>query len=109
MLTKTAVLMLMTTHQLHNPQYDFFICHVLTSVYGARTVLPVLSSKHQRAVLKSHWLFTLAVYIMQMRPSIKPELINNVDTKGREWDYVAAKVTEHIQLPDTHYMKGLAH
>lgn len=102
-LTKTAILLLTTTHKPNDPQFDFFLCHAVTSAYALRTILPVLPAKHHTRLIRSHWLLTLFVYLTQMRPSIKPELLEEVDASGRGWDYIQDTV---LRNPETHFMKG---
>ena len=73
-----------------------------------RTVLPHIPSKHHIPLLKSHWLFTLYVYMIQKRPRIKPELVDQVDLKGRGWEDVrrSALGMGEGKVPDAHFMKG---
>lgn len=108
-LIQLSSLMLVTTHKRGNPQFDFFICHAVTSAYALRTILPFLRAKYHMKLLRSHWLFVLAVYILQLRPQIKPDLVDEVQLNGRGWDYVTAKAlgTGEKEIPDTHYMKAL--
>lgn len=104
----TATLMLTTTHRINSPQFDFFICHTLTSLYAVRTLLPVLRAKHHTRLIRSQWLWTLLVYLTQMRPSIKPELlsIEKVDfSKG--WEHVNKAALERGLRLDGHYSKAL--
>ncbi|KAF8460417.1 hypothetical protein BDZ91DRAFT_739290 [Kalaharituber pfeilii] len=108
LLTKLSVTILTTTHKPGNPQYDFFICHAVTVSYAARTVLPILPASSHRTLLRNLWFFILLVYLTQMRPSIKPELVEQVQTKGRGWEHVINKaIANGGTLPDTHYMKAL--
>ncbi|KAF8476867.1 hypothetical protein BDZ91DRAFT_687805 [Kalaharituber pfeilii] len=108
LLTKLSLTILTTTHKPGNPQYDLFICHAVTASYATRTVLPILPASSHRTLLRNLWFFILFVYLTQKRPSIKPELVEQVQTKGRGWEHVTNKaiVNDGI-LPDTHYMKVL--
>ncbi|KAF8449763.1 hypothetical protein BGX38DRAFT_1185987, partial [Terfezia claveryi] len=104
----TTVLMLITTHKIDNPQFDFFLCHALTALYAVRTILPILPAKHHTRLIRSQWLWMLYVYLTQMRPSLKPELISSkkVDI-SRGWEYVNKRALERGLKLETHYIKAL--
>lgn len=51
----------------------------------------------------------LNVYFEQMRPSVKPELIEETEVQGKgyDWNYVVKKAMEHeVGRPDAHFIKG---
>ena len=111
-LTRLATLLLLCMSPPDtSPQYDFFICHLLTIAYAIRTLLPELPSKYAPAMIKAHWLFFIVVYCIQLRPKIRPEVIDHVDVGGRSWDDIIAKALgqkkEGHCVEDTHYIKGL--
>ena len=104
-LNKISTLLLCTV-----PEYDFFICHLLTTSYAIRTVLPELPAKHAFSLLKAQWLFTILVYCIQLRPDIKPQLIDDIDVGGKTWEDVKKNALVHCApgdaVADTHYLKG---
>lgn len=107
-LTKTTVLMLVTTHKVDHPQFDVVLCSALNSLYAVRILLPVLPAKYHTRLIKGHWLFTLFVYLTQMRPSIKTELLTSekVDISGG-WDLIDKNALEKGLGLDSHYIQGL--
>jgi len=109
-LTKAATLMLCATHKPGYPQYDFFICHLLTTAYAIRILLPELPNRFAAALVKAHWLFFIVVYCVQLRPAIRPQLVDEVDVDGKSWDDVVKKVLcrdRRTGMEDTHYLKAI--
>ncbi|KAF8426319.1 MGS207 protein [Tirmania nivea] len=107
-LATTTVLMLTTTHKPYDPQFDFFLCHALTALYAVRTILPIIPAKHHTRLIRSQWLWIIYVYLTQMRPSLKPELISSgkVDiTRG--WEHVNNRALERGLMLEVHYIKAL--
>ena len=104
-LTRLATLLLLCTSPSDaSPQFNFFICHLLTTAYAIRTLLPELPSKSAPAMIKSHWLFVVVVYCIMLRPKIRPEVIDRVDVGGKSWDDIAAKALSQDRC-DEHYVK----
>lgn len=104
-LSKVATLMMIATTE---SNYDFFICHLLTTSYAIRVLLPELPVKFAESLVKAHWLFVLVVYCIQLRPEIKPELIDEVDVEGKTWEKVVKEALVHKaydDVEDTHYLK----
>ncbi|KAI5808092.1 hypothetical protein DFH27DRAFT_544370 [Peziza echinospora] len=113
-LVTTSTLLLTTTHKPENPQFDFFLLHTLTAAYAVRTLLPAMPAKHHLALLRGLWLSILYVYLTQMRPSVKPELIENVviggdgGDAGQGWDWLVKKaMQDELTRPDAHFVKGV--
>lgn len=108
-LAHTTTLLLTTTHTINSPQFDFFLVHALTACYAVRVLLPVLPAKHHTRLLRAHWLWTLCVYLTQMRPSIKPELLSadKIDITRGGWEYVNKAALERGLVLEPHYMKAL--
>lgn len=107
-LSKAAALLLCTTSE--NCQYDFFMCHLVTTAYAVRTILPEMPVSFAPQLLRSHWLFVIIVYCIQLRPKIVPARIDHVDLAGKTWDDVVAKGLHQKQgeeIEDTHYLKVL--
>lgn len=110
-LSRATALLLVATHEPGSPAYDFFICHLLTTSYAVRVLLPELPAAFAPVLLKAHWLFVIVVYCTQLRPLIRPELVDAVDTHGRSWDDVVqhaiAQKKGDPKLEDTHYLKSV--
>jgi hypothetical protein len=90
-------------------KYDFFLAHAVTSSHAVRVLLPLVPTKFHVSLLRQWWLFTLAVFIAQMRPSI---VVDNSsgddvdDSKKRNWKYVVDKALNGLHANDAHYVKG---
>lgn len=104
-MTRLATLLLCATHEPGKPEFDFFFVHLLTVSYAVRTLLPVVPKNYAVPLVKSHWLFMIIVYTIQLRPEVRPEEIERVDLAGRGWDDVVKKCLAR-EKPDAHYMKG---
>jgi hypothetical protein len=85
------------------------MCHLVTTAYAVRTILPEMPVSFAPQLLRSHWLFVIIVYCIQLRPKIVPARIDHVDLAGKTWDDVVAKGLHQKQgeeIEDTHYLKG---
>ncbi|KAH0608095.1 uncharacterized protein H6S33_002147 [Morchella sextelata] len=106
-ITHAAVLLLCATHTPGETNFDFFYVHLLTVSHAVRTLLPVVPVKYALPLVRSHWLFVIIVYIIQLRPMIHPELVEDVDVKGRGWEQVVGHVLEKESSKDVHYLKAV--
>jgi len=88
-------------------QYDFFIVHLLTTSHAVRVLLPRLPSKFHIPLVRQWWLFTVLVYIAQLRPRINIDDIKLVELEGRDWNYVTEKAIKSHHRTDAHYVKAL--
>lgn len=109
-LNQLSTLLLCATSEPGNPTYDFFLCHALTTSYAVRTVLPELPVEHAVPLVKAQWLLTLVVYCIQLRPQIRPELVEAVEVGDTTWERIKKEALIHRvggeEVADTHYMKG---
>ncbi|KAF2481411.1 hypothetical protein BDY17DRAFT_301301 [Neohortaea acidophila] len=87
--------------------YDFFAVHLLTTSHAVRVLLPSLPPKFHLPLVRQWWLFTLLVYIAQLRPKINIDTIKLVDLEGRDWSYVTDKALKGKYRTDAHYVKAL--
>ncbi|KAK3713519.1 hypothetical protein LTR37_008477 [Vermiconidia calcicola] len=87
--------------------YDFFGVHLLTTSHAVRVLLPLLPPKHHIPLVRQWWLFTLLVYISQLRPKINIDTIKLVELDGRDWSYVTEKALKGDYRTDAHYVKAL--
>ncbi|KAF2172301.1 hypothetical protein M409DRAFT_17536 [Zasmidium cellare ATCC 36951] len=104
---KLAVALLVAAQSKQDERYDFFAVHLLTSSHAVRTLLSVLPSKHHIPLVRQWWLFTLLVYISQLRPKINIDKIKLVELEGRDWKYVTEKALKGKYRTDAHYVKAL--
>lgn len=102
-----ALLVAAQSQKRGDQRYDFFAVHLLTSSHAVRTIMPMLPSKYHIPLVRQWWLFTLLVYISQLRPKINIDEIKLVDLEGRDWKYVTKKALEGEYATDAHYVKSL--
>lgn len=102
---QTAVAILMGTEPPQRSRFDFFFVHLLTSSHAVRILLPLVPPKFHISLVRQWWLFTLAVYIAQMRPGIQLDRIENYDLKGRNWKFVVDKALHSAHSTDAHFVK----
>lgn len=102
---ETAVALLSATHDA-GTKYDFFIVHLLTSSHAIRILLPLIPEEWHIKLVRQWWLFTVVVYICQLRPEIKLSRIDDVKLEGRDWKFVVDKAVNGPASTDAHYVKG---
>ncbi|KAK4545734.1 hypothetical protein LTR36_002688 [Oleoguttula mirabilis] len=88
-------------------RYDFFAVHLLTTSHAVRVLLPTLPAKWHIPLVRQWWLFTLLVYIAQLRPRINIDTIKLVDLEGRDWKFVTNKALKAKYRTDAHFVKAL--
>ena len=86
---------------------DFFTVHLLTTSHAVRVLLPTLPSKYHVPLVRQWWLFTLLVFIAQLRPKINIDKIKLVDLDGRDWKWVTEKALKSKYNTDAHFVKAL--
>jgi hypothetical protein len=101
-----AVTILMGTEAPEKTKFDFFFVHILTSSHAVRVLLPLIPAEHHISLVRQWWLFTLAVYIAQTRPSISRSSIETYQLNGRDWKFVVHKALDSTESTDAHYVKG---
>lgn len=105
---KLAVALVVAAQEPSNDKaYDFFGVHLLTSSHAVRTLLPFLPNKHHIPLVRQWWLFTLLVYIAQLRPKINIDTIKLIELEGRDWKFVTEKALKGKYNTDAHYVKAL--
>lgn len=102
---EAAVALLVSTVQPGTHSYDFFLVHLLTSSHAVRILLPLIPKKFHFSLVRGWWLFTVAVYIVQLRPKIDDSI---VDTPNKQWNYVEDKAINSPWANDAHYVKGMS-
>jgi hypothetical protein len=109
-MTKATVNLLCSTHEIGNPEYNFYMCQLLSAAYGVRTLLPELPASLAPTLLKSHWLLIVVVYCIMLRPAVNPELIGDIDIGETSWDSILKNVCSPSlgigKFQDAQYLKG---
>ena len=103
----TAAAMLVATRRDKSHGYDFFLVHLLTTSHAVRIILPLIPAKYHIKLVRQWWLFTLAVYIAQLRPTIILEHVLEYNLNGKDWSWVEKQMLEGSWATDAHYVKAL--
>ena len=111
-LNRVAALLLVCSHDPEQPEFDFFVVHLITVSYAIRTLLPEVPEEYALPLVKMHWLFVIVVYIIQLRKEVRPELLDGVELGGRGWGDVVQKALgkdggSEGEMEDAHYLKGM--
>jgi hypothetical protein len=108
---KLAVALLVTSQSRsdNNPttKYDFFLVHLLNTSHAIRVLLAILPYKFHLSLVRQWWLFTILVFIAQLRPRINIDTIKLVELENRDWKYVTEKALKGQYRTDAHYVKAL--
>ena len=100
--------LLMATQTPAQPgDYDFFLCHLLTSSHAVRIFLPAAPAAWHVALVRQWWLFTLAVYIVQERKDVDLSTVEKYELKGRDWKWADKQALESKWCYDAHYVKAI--
>ena len=98
-----AVLLAICTNS--SEQYDFFLAHVLTVGHALRVLMPHFPPEWQVSVIRQYGLYTILIYIAQLRPPFSKVDVELVDLKGRDWDWVKQKALTATWSVDSHCAK----
>ena len=100
---EAAVALLVSTVQPGTHAYDFFMVHLLTTSHAIRILLPLIPKQFHIGLVRQWWLFTIAVYVSQLRPNID----DDIEVKPtKSWKYVENKAIDGPWATDAHYVKG---
>jgi hypothetical protein len=100
---EAAVALLVRTVEPGTHAYDFFTCHLLTTSHAIRILIPLIPKKFHISLVRQWWLFTILVYVTQMRPKISED----VEMKPtKQWNYVEDRALNGSWATDAHYVKG---
>jgi hypothetical protein len=89
------------------PLFDFFLCHVLTTLHAVRILLPIVPPKYQVSLITQWWFLVVKVYISQLRPTLNDNQIIQTELNGRDWDYIVEAALSGNYSTDAHYVKGM--
>ncbi|KAE9373202.1 hypothetical protein N431DRAFT_503931 [Stipitochalara longipes BDJ] len=111
-LADLAALLECAVHKPGEPAFDFYLNHILTLTYSLRVLLPVFPAEKGLLLVRGVWLLTIVAYISQLRPMVKPELIDDVDLSGvTSWEDIFKGFHEGNGLQgkwlDAHLIRGM--
>jgi hypothetical protein len=86
--------------------FSFFFVHVLTLSHAIRVLLPLVPAKFHVNLIRQWWLFTLAVYVAQMRPVVGSNKMDGCDIADKTWKHVVHDALEGKYSKDAHYVKS---
>lgn len=104
---KAAAAILVCGTQGSDNKHDFFAVHLLTSSHAVRILLPLVPAEFQLPLVRQWWLFSISVYIAQLRPTMEIKDIEEYDVKGRTWEWVVKTALTGKYSLDAHYVKGV--
>jgi len=102
-----ATALLAATQKSGSSSYDFFLVHILTASHAVRILLPVVPAEFHIALVRQWWLLSLAVYVIQLRPSIDLKSVSGYDIAGRDWKWINQQAIGSRWATDAHYVKAL--
>ncbi|CAN8098691.1 unnamed protein product [Discula destructiva] len=88
--------------------YSFLLVHLLTTSHAVRVLLPLIPAKLRISLVRQWWLFTLAVFIAELRPKIDPAYVPWPEgSGGKTWAYVQRKALDSQWATDAHFVKAV--
>ena len=101
-----SLVLIATSPQVGGHGYDFFLVHLLTTLHGARVLVPHFPKQHYPTLMRG-WLFTaFLIYTTQNRPRLDPTYVTEYDLNGRNWQYVRRQALEGPHASDAHFVKA---
>ncbi|KAJ1713255.1 hypothetical protein NYO67_4587 [Aspergillus flavus] len=88
-------------------KHDFFLIHILTTSHAIRVLFPLIRDKFRKSILRQWWLISVALYIAQLRPEIKPGQLAAYPLNGRGWDWAISAAVRGQHSTDAHYVKAI--
>lgn len=86
-------------------KYDFFYAHILTAAHAFRVLLPNFPPERHHSLLRQYGLYTILIYVLQLRLDVNVENIDSFDLAGRDWNWVAKSALENKWGLDDHFFK----
>ncbi|ANB14250.1 hypothetical protein AWJ20_5211 [Sugiyamaella lignohabitans] len=114
-LLHAGTLILTTTHQVDKPVFDFFLLHILTSSHEMAEIILspergelVFPERFHSLLVKQLWTITVILYISQLRPLIKPEILPEMKEPIEDiWKRAIEKTLSGPQKFDSHSLKAV--
>jgi len=106
-LFETTTLVFAGSHKKDDPQYDFFLLHLVTSTSAIQTLHNVFDKDDLKTTFHCQlFMFSLLIYLAQLRPVIDKSLIASYRGKGdHSWNYVVDRAVNSPLAEDTHFVK----
>lgn len=104
---KAATALLVATHRSGDTKFDFFLVHLLTTSHAVRILLPLLPARFQVALVRQWLLFTITVYVAQLRLPIKLGRIEGYHLEGKDWAFVEDRAINSKHATDAHFVKAI--
>lgn len=104
---EAAVAVLTATVAQGAANYNFFLCHVLTTSHAVRILLPSIPAKFHVPVVRQWWLLTIGVYITQLRPKIDNSPIETTALSDKDWKHISHLAITGPHRTDSHYVKAI--
>ena len=103
---KAAISLLVETCR-NGLQHDFFVAHILTANHALRVVLQFVPLDYKVKLMRQWWMFSLLVYISQLRRTVNTESIDAVQLNGRDWKWVSEQAVAGKWSMDSHFVKAI--
>lgn len=105
---EAATALLVATVPPGTHSYNFLIVHLLTTSHAVRILLPFIPTKFHIPLVRQWWLFTLSVYIAELRPQIDPDYVPWPEgASSKTWAYVEDKALNSRWATDAHFVKAV--
>lgn len=105
---EAATALLVATVPPGTHSYNFFIVHLLTTSHAVRILLPFVPAEFHISLVRQWWLFTLSVYIAELRPKIDPDNVPWPEgSAAKTWAYVEDKALNSRWAADAHFVKAV--
>lgn len=105
---EAATALLVATVPPGTHSYNFLIVHLLTTSHAVRILLPFIPTKFHIPLVRQWWLFTLSVYIAELRPRIDPDYVPWPEgSAAKTWAYVEDKALNSQWATDAHFVKAV--
>lgn len=102
-----ATLIAMTTYD-EEKEFDFFFLHLMTVAHGIRTLWLHIPFDKRGDMLREYGIMVISTYVCQQRLPIRAERIEEVDVKGRDWEWVRRTARQHPAATfDVHFFKAV--
>lgn len=101
---KTATVLAVST-KTKDGEYDFYLAHVLTVGHALRILLPVMPEQQRIPAMKQYGLFTILIYLAQLRPSFREDQIEPNRVEFTEWDAIYKEALQSKWSNDLHWPK----
>lgn len=105
---EAATALLVATVPPGTHSYNFLVVHLLTTSHAVRVLLPFIPTKFHVSLVRQWWLFTVSVFIAELRPKIDPDYVPWPEgSAAKTWAYVEDKALNSRWATDAHFVKAV--